>query len=547
MQRRALLTRLLGAALALGACSSPTVPTDSSSDAALPEASPLDATEDSSADSSADARSDTIADSAMADTATADAAADATMDATTTEASADAAPEASAEAAVDAAVAVEAAAESGADASFDVVPVSPAWVRTFGAANDELVASVGVDRAGNVFVLTSFSGSLDLGGGTVTSHGANDVALVSYTPTGSLRWARAYGNAMPEVPFDLAVDDAGNVFFTLQTVGPLDLGTGPLGSRTGDMLLASVDNAGTLRWARHLGVIGSAGGPHLAVAPGGELLLGTSYSLATPLGTSLPPGDTSDLLVARLRNTGEVLAARAFHGLSFDAVLDVAADSAGNAHVAAMFTSTIDTGLGPHASVDGADVLLFSLDRALATTRYSVAVGGLGIDVPRAIAVDDADNVYVAGEFQSSLPFASGRVTSAGNYDVWVARASNAGVVQWARSFGGPTDQFTTGIAVDRRGNVVLGGRTSGAFSAGSGALVASGPADGLLLRLSASGALLDASTYGGPGTDHVLAVAVSPDNATLLGGSFSGSTTLQGSSFTSAGLLDGFVARSSF
>ncbi|HAF67779.1 MAG TPA: hypothetical protein DCL16_01555, partial [Acidimicrobiaceae bacterium] len=70
-------------------------------------------------------------------------------------------------------------------------------------------------------------------------------------------------------------------------------------------------------------------------------------------------------------------------------------------------------------------------------TNYgSITFGGTGTDFGRGVAVDGSGNVYTTGNFQDTVNFGGGNVTSAGSYDAFVTKLNAAGAHQWTTTFG---------------------------------------------------------------------------------------------------------------
>src|SRR5262249_5832577 len=96
-------------------------------------------------------------------------------------------------------------------------------------------------------------------------------------------------------------------------------------------------------------------------------------------------------------------------------------------------------------------------------------------------------------------------LTSAGSYDVFLAKYSNStGALQWARSYGGTDSDVGTGVPVvdSVTGSVYIGGYFNGAVdfnpAAADGALTSlAGSQDGFLLKVDASGNFQNAWRMG--------------------------------------------------
>src|SRR5207249_1363876 len=75
------------------------------------------------------------------------------------------------------------------------------------------------------------------------------------------------------------------------------------------------------------------------------------------------------------------------------------------------------------------------------------------------IALDSQDNVIVTGGFHGVVDFGGTTLTSAGYYDMFVAKYSSAGVLMWAKRFGGTWDDIGVAVAVDGSDNIFLAAR----------------------------------------------------------------------------------------
>ncbi len=157
-----------------------------------------------------------------------------------------------------------------------------------------------------------------------------------------------------------------------------------------------------------------------------------------------------------------------------------------------------------------------------AVRAHSVTLGGAGADLARAVAVDPAGRIFVAGSTRSLDFPASGE--RRGGADVFVLRLDASGSAsEWVAVLGGGGDDEATGIGFDPSGSVVVVGSTESAdFPVSSGAPSRShgGGADGFVLRLSAAdGTLIGSTCLGGSGEDRIRGVVLGGEGTVFLVG----------------------------
>ena len=85
--------------------------------------------------------------------------------------------------------------------------VDTAWVRAYDApfGGPDAAQFVAIDGSGNSYVA-----------GTVAANGSDDIAVIKYSPNGTLVWESYYNgpSSGPDVPADLVVDSQGNAIVT---------------------------------------------------------------------------------------------------------------------------------------------------------------------------------------------------------------------------------------------------------------------------------------------------------------------------------------------
>src|SRR5207253_1033524 len=149
------------------------------------------------------------------------------------------------------------------------------------------------------------------------------------------------------------------------------------------------------------------------------------------------------------------------------------------------------------------------------------------------VTADPAGNVIVAGDFNHTVDFGTGPISSysPGNFDVFVAKYSPQGMLLWSKTLGGAGTETATGVAADSQGNIVLAGRFQSSNADFGGATLSAG-ANAFAIavaKLTPAGATLWARRWGGTNDTEPRGVAVDASGDVVITGQFMGSTDLVG------------------
>lgn len=191
--------------------------------------------------------------------------------------------------------------------------------------------------------------------------------------------------------------------------------------------------------------------------------------------------------------------------------------------------------------------LFFSLNiLAFGQTFEWAKRGGLGAyDMGYSICTDNAGNVYIAGKYELNANFGGTFVTCAGNHDIYVAKYSPTGVFQWVRTAGGTIGDYARAITCDEYGNVYLTGEfeTTTYFSP-TVILKSHGDNDVFVAKYSTNGDLEWAKSIGGSGkSDRGYGICYSKGNV-FITGDFLARAYFPGKIIRSNGDRDIFIAK---
>jgi hypothetical protein len=361
------------------------------------------------------------------------------------------------------------------------------WSRRFGGGSDDYFEGVTVDGAGDIAVAGYFSGSADFGSGLLTSAGGTDVVLAKYSSAGGGVWSRRFGSTGADRGFAIDADGSGNFVFTGYMVGTVDFGGGPLTSAgMADVILIKYSSAGSHVWSKHFG--GSSSDIGMAVAAdsaGNVAVTGYFQGTANFGGANLTSAGANDIFAARFDSSGRHTWSDSWGGTSEDRGNSIAIDGAGDVIITGTFIGDVDFGGGRIANTGGSDIFLvkYSASGSHVWSRGFGTTSSLGETV-NSVAVDTGNNVLLTGSIVGSVNFGGGALTGSGSYDVFIAKFRADASHVWSKRAGAGYDDHGWGIAADSTGNVFCAGDFVQSVNFGGGALVNDAGTDSFVVKL---------------------------------------------------------------
>ena len=378
------------------------------------------------------------------------------------------------------------------------------------ANGDERGRSIAVDTAGNVAVAGQFQGVVDFGAGPITSYSnpssgpTSDAFVAKYSPSGAPIWSRGLGGNASDSAGGVAADGSGGVVVTgYQGSATVDFGAGPLGNRgITDIFAARYSSTGAHIWSKTIGGTGADGGTAAATDLGGNVFLTGYMSAGSGVdfgGGALTSAGGQDVFLVKYSSTGGHLWSRRFGGPGFDQGAGVDVDGAGNVVVVGNFDGTVDFGGGPLTSVGGRDLFVAKFSPTGGHV-WSKRFGGTGNDDVRGIAVDGAGDVLVTGQFLGTINFGGANLSSAGYEDIFLSKlAGSTGSHVWSKRIGSSSSPDAGyGVTVDGNFNVAITGYFAGSVDFGGGAILAQAY-DSFVAKFSSQGAFVSSRRFGDP------------------------------------------------
>ncbi|MDC3980022.1 SBBP repeat-containing protein [Polyangium jinanense] len=422
------------------------------------------------------------------------------------------------------------------------------WIRSFGDPFDQDIIDIATDAQGNVIVVGQFVGTIDLGGGPLTTpNTVHDILVAKYDAQGNHVWSRRFGANGTDGARGVAVDSTGNIVVTGVFQSTVDFGGGPHVSVSGtsDVFVLKLSSAGAFVWSRAYGAAGGDEGSAVAVDPAGNVIVVGHYRNTVDFGGgAMTAAGLDDHFVLKLDPAGLHVWSRSYGDATSQGMRGVATDAAGDVYFTGFMEGTVNFGGGDLISLGGQDAMLVKLTAA-GQHQWSRRLGGIGTQIGNGVTVDGAGNVIVIGAAAGTVDYGGGDLTSAGSNDIFVAKYAGTGVFQWAKLFGDTGDQVGFAVATDAQNNVVLAGRMTGSVNFGGASPLASlGGNDAFVVRLDALGAYVSGRRGGDNLEQWGRSTAVDGSGNVFVGGRFQGTLDLGTGFVSSAGANDAYVAK---
>ncbi|MES2284138.1 MAG: T9SS type A sorting domain-containing protein [Bacteroidota bacterium] len=190
-------------------------------------------------------------------------------------------------------------------------------------------------------------------------------------------------------------------------------------------------------------------------------------------------------------------------------------------------------------------IILINKDISAQIFQWTKRAGWYAFDLGYGIGTDNDGNVYVAGKYEMNANFDGTYVSCEGNHDIFVAKYGPAGDFKWVRTAGGILGDYAHALACDGDGNVYITGEIEETVHFGSTTLTSNGNNDVFIAKYNTDGDLQWAKSLGGGvGIDRGLGISLSNENIYITGHFEATAYFTEENTFTSSGEFDLFVAK---
>ena len=414
-----------------------------------------------------------------------------------------------------------------------------------GVTNNDGLVDATVTSSGLRVVSGTFSGVIHATGSadSLVAPSNADLYVAAFESDGGLAWMRRYGGSGLEKPFAVGRDASDNLFITGTYTGDTNFeGTNLTGE---GMLVAKLDAAGNPQWAVGGGSSGFDAGADVAGAQdGGAFVCGVAELPFQLAGLTVGETDHDGFLV-RLSSLGGGVWTETAGGSSDAGCRALVRASDGSVYVTGEYLGGDLTIAGTTFSSAGDFDGFIAHFNDAGGDLSAIRIGGDGAALPRGIALLDGETVvagYMSGTVDFDMLTAAGSETSAGASDVFVARYRANGTLAWVRRFGGVDVEFLWDVCRIGANDILVAGQFDSSITFGSTTLTTNGDRDIFMLQLHGDGSVASAAKVGSAVEDFFPSVASAGESAILVGATGGETRFPDGTVRTGFGGADNFI-----
>lgn len=366
-------------------------------------------------------------------------------------------------------------------------------------------------------------------------------ASAIYAAPPTYTWGHGYGDEDTQTLSSVATDPAGNILICGGFYSTITIKTTLTSAGNGDAFIAKLDPNGNALWNRRMGTITSNDvASDVTSDENGNVIAvgGMNPTVTTGLKATIVKYDAA----------GAQLWVKSYGAMATsNEALGVTTDLAGNIIVAGSFQGFVDFGgdtlYPPSPHFDGLFLAKFDSNgnhtwsKAFAWDYANTALGGL--------AADAMGNVFLYGQFATSIDLGGGVLTSSGLTDLFLAKFAGDGRAIWSSRYGSAAGETSACLAVTTDGRAAIGTSLYSAVDFGGGALVPTGNPEPAVALFNPSGSHLWSKTFTSTTYGFATGLSFADNNDLLLTCTGQGTINFGGGPVAATGInYNVFVSR---
>jgi hypothetical protein len=310
------------------------------------------------------------------------------------------------------------------------------WGKQYGSDKEETAFTPVTDQNGNVYLAGTTKGILSTSG-----FGKSDGFVTKLDSTGNIIWTKQIGTPEDDAINWLTIDQSGNLYVTGKTKGVLN----EKNFGREDILVAKLDNAGTIEWQKQYGSDSTDVGNDIYLDDLGNIYI-----------TGLTKGlfgksafGKADCFILKLDNKGSKLFTCQFGTPGDEMCSGITVDGASNIYVCGSTSGDLAT---KNIGKNDAFIAKFN-DKG--EQLQILQFGTSDFDMASKVIIDNEKNIYIGGSTGGDL---AGKQQGQG--DAFLCKMNEKMEIIWTQQFGTPKWDGILGMDLNTKisDNIIVSG-----------------------------------------------------------------------------------------
>ncbi|PJB14467.1 MAG: hypothetical protein CO118_08490 [Flavobacteriales bacterium CG_4_9_14_3_um_filter_32_8] len=349
------------------------------------------------------------------------------------------------------------------------------WVKVFGGLLADRGYDIEVDASGNIYVTGTFNGTATFGSVTLTANNnSQDIFVLKLDNLGNVIWVKSEGGPEGDTGYGITFDNSGNVIVTGQFKGTAQIGLNTFSSAIDpisglpayDIFVSKYDANGIDLWSIQGTAKYDDRGLALKTDQNNNIYITGQFSDTLTIAGSTHNNTIFNAgMLLKLDSMGNEVWFKRM-GAVQTLVYDLDIDNLGNIYITGDFMGQmIIIGASGNNYLNGnytyrIFIIKFDSQGELLWMREDDSNSQVS---SKAITLDANQDPYISGTFKCVFDeyadsLGSGLFNSVGYNDIFITKYNNSGTQQWMKQYGGPLDDYCSGIAISQINNPIIAG-----------------------------------------------------------------------------------------
>ena len=427
------------------------------------------------------------------------------------------------------------------------------WVGDISCTNISQTNGMGLDSDENVIMFMVYQNDITIKNRTISAVGKKDLMLVKFNKDGDTLWVRSAGSSENDVPKDMEIDASDNIIITggLGASALFQDKAANITTGTEDVFLTKYNADGSVAWAKIVGWgpdIDRGGG--ITIDNNGNIhMVGffKDYIKFSATDSLVAKNALNNNFYAKFDANGNYLTSKKYLGTDNSTRLNAISTSNDNGLlISGFYGDSLFVANDTLKSTDAYDLILLKTDLNGNVQWIRTAGGNTSAENKGLNAVSDENGfVYMTGYFTGSPRFdslaqgdrASSQLVTKGGEDMFVAKYSRNGDLQWKYGKGSTSNDEGQGLHVFE--NIVMfTGFFSGEITFGNDVLTSAGGNEAGFFIYDTDGNAIRGVAVHGKSEDRGLDIVYNNSGSTYLAGYYESDTIFFDDKFAKNGAV---------